>query len=71
MASLYGLQLDCNLLAIGNIDPEVDVAKGSGADLSDQSVLSSDHEFRAAAYSGTSHFENGLYRTGGQKLGLN
>lgn len=60
VASLDGLQLDSHLLAVGNVDAEVDVAERAGADLAHQPVLAADDEFGPAGHRCARHFQKRL-----------
>ena len=55
VSRLHALQLDGDLLSVGDVDAEVDVSETAGADLPDQSVLSSDYELGAGGRRGARH----------------
>ena len=49
MPGLDGLELDGHLLAVGDVDAQVDVAEASAADLADEAILAADDELGPAS----------------------
>lgn len=52
MAGLNGLQFDGNFFTVGDVDSQINVAKRSGTDLSDQSVFAADNKVGATTVDG-------------------